>query len=76
MNRRDFLRKTATGMTALGGGVYLLGAASPKEADRAAKQLWRSTWRPETPHRLPDATHALAQRAIAGEHGRGMVRAD
>ncbi len=77
MNRRDFLWQATTGVAALGGGLYLMGGASPAEAaqTRDALDAW-GAWRPESPVRLSESTRTLAQRALSGEHGRGMVRAE
>ncbi len=72
------MKQATGGMVALGGGMYLVGAdkADASRATQDALQRWGNPWRPESPKRLSDVTHALAQRAIGGEHGRSMVRAD
>ena len=78
MNRRDFMRK-ASGVAAMGGGLYLMGAGGTGEAAveaQTALQQWGNPWRPETPERLSDTAHDLARRALGGEHGRAMVRAE
>jgi len=74
MNRRDFMR-TASGLAAAGGGLVLLGKgdAAVAAGEPAAHPL---PLLPQTPKRLSDATRALAERAISGEHGRGMRNAD
>ncbi len=72
------MKQATGGMVALGGGVYLVGAdnAGASVAAHAALRRWGAPWRPESPRRLSDVTHALAQRAIGGEHGRIMAHAD
>lgn len=76
MNRREFV-KAVSGVTALGGGLYLMGAMGEVEAsvDHPALNTWSERWWPESPKRLSDVTHALAQRAQTGEHGRSMSEA-
>jgi formate C-acetyltransferase len=77
MNRRDFIKKVSAN-AALGGGALMLAAekadgAIPKETTQAK---WGNPWRPPAPMRLSDVTHALAERAISGEHGRSMKNAE
>lgn len=75
MNRRDFI-KQVSGVVALGGGLYLSDSPADASTVRDISLGGRAgTWRLETPRRLSDITHHLAQRALAGEHGRSMARA-
>ena len=74
MSRRDFVGKVSR-MTALGGGLYWAGEAVARTQAETALQEWGVSWRPAFPKRLSDMTHELAGRAIAGEHGRSMVKA-
>jgi len=82
-SRRDFVKKVS-GMTALGGGLFALGAGG--DADGAVQEgaapqnvafakASGGSWRPAGPKNLSDATHELARRAISGEHGRSMANA-
>lgn len=71
ISRRDFVGK----VTALGGGVYLMGDAAARTQAEAALEKWGASWRPGSPKRLSDLTRELAARAIGGEHGRSMVKA-
>ena len=71
MSRRYFVGK----VTALGGGVYLMGDAAARAQAETALQEWGATWRPASPRRLSELTRELAARAIGGEHGRSMVKA-
>ncbi len=77
MSRREFVK--ATGASAVGGAVFLLGAESALRAAPADESQalagWGSPWRPPCPKRLSDTTRALAHRAISGEHGKGLVPA-
>ncbi|MBN2308171.1 MAG: hypothetical protein JXR94_04325 [Candidatus Hydrogenedentes bacterium] len=78
MERREFI-KTASGMVALGGGLFLSGPghdAAAHVAEQEPGRQWSCVWPPQGPKRLSDTTHALARRAIGGEHGRSMVKAD
>jgi formate C-acetyltransferase len=78
MNRRDFI-KQASGMVALGGGLFMTtsgGRAAASVPETAAGRVWSRTWPPQPPQRLSETTRALAHKAIAGEHGRSMVKAD
>ena len=77
MGRRDFVR-AVSGAAAIGGG--LLAASDQSVADASTReesvpQAWRSSWRPDSPKRLSDTTHQLAERALSGEHGRAMANA-
>lgn len=76
MDRREFV-KAVSGMTVLGGGL-LLGGVAGGEAERLAEPgaRWPNLGRPPVPRRLSDVTHDLARRALSGEHGRTMRRAD
>ncbi|HQM33341.1 MAG: hypothetical protein GXX88_02855 [Candidatus Hydrogenedentes bacterium] len=75
MSRRDFVGAVSR-MTALGGGLYWMGGAAARPQAEAALQHWGAAWRPASPQRLSALTHELADRAISGEHGRSMVKAD
>lgn len=76
MDRREFV-KAVSGMTVLGGGL-LLGGVAGGEAERLPEpgDRWANLGRPPVTRRLSDATHDLARRALSGEHGRAMRRAD
>ncbi len=78
MNRREFV-KAAGGAVALGGGVFLTGkdGKAVTDADVAkAMNDFRIAGMPTPPRRLRDETRALAQRGLAGEHGRSLKNAD
>ena len=74
ISRRDFVGAVSR-MTALGGGLYWMGGAAAHTQAEASLKRWGAAWRPASPQRLAAATHELAARAIAGEHGRSMVKA-
>lgn len=78
MNRREFMKQATGSMAALGGGLYWVCAdqAGASVAAQDALRRWGHPWRPDSPRRLSQLTHALAQRAIGGEHGRGMARTE
>ncbi len=74
LNRRDFMKRASAGAAAIGGSIAARAAVSP---DSTLPSGWHATaWRPERPQRLSDMTRTLAQRALAGEHGRSMTNAD
>ncbi len=75
MNRREFIRTTTASVTALGGGLMASGEAALLPTSPHAHQ-WATSWRPKSPRRLSEITHALARRALAGEHGQAMKNAD
>ena len=78
VNRREFM-KSATGLVALGGGLYMLAPLGKANAAFNAEEVlhaWDSPWRPTSPKRLSDVIHELAGRAFSGEHGRGMKNAE
>ncbi|HUT23961.1 MAG TPA: pyruvate formate lyase family protein [Sumerlaeia bacterium] len=54
-----------------------MGEGSSALARRGdAQDGWTSSWRPAVPKQLSDLTRRLAERALAGEHGRSMANAD
>ena len=74
INRRDFMKQASAGAAALGGA---LGAGASSVMPEATQPTaWMGAWRPEQPRRLSETTRALAQRALAGEHGRAMKNAE
>lgn len=73
MSRRDFVGRVSE-VTALGGGLFLLGGAAGADVP-GPSHAWSESWRPRSPKRLCDETHRLARRALAGEHGRSMTQA-
>lgn len=75
MNRRDFLKASAT---AVAGRLILMNSADMAQAGTAAPdctiKLTPSSSFP-SPRRLSDVTHELAKRGISGEWGRATANA-
>jgi len=71
--RRDFMR-SASGAVAVSGG--LLMGTKHDLADSVKRPSFQAPWHPTAPKRLSAITHELAARALSGEHGKGMGRAD
>ncbi len=74
VTRRHFVQ--SSGMFALGGGLFLNMKPEMNNAIAAdMPSLTCQPWRPEVTQRLSQETYQLAQRALAGEHGRTLVKA-
>ncbi len=75
LDRRDFIKTMGAGL-ALGGGVLAMNTAQASAPSRVSVSDWSRPAPFATPHHLSDQTHVLAQRGLAGEHGRALVNAD
>ncbi len=73
LSRREFVESFSTATLAAGAlASGTVRASTPVE--KPVPRHWQSTWTPETPRRLGDLTHALAERAMGGAHGRSLAR--
>ncbi len=74
INRRDFLK---TGAAALGGGLLYLSTGQAEAGSETEKLMHtlNSSTTFQTPKRLSDITHSLAERGLSGEFGRATVPA-
>jgi pyruvate-formate lyase len=72
MDRRSFL-KAGAGVVALAGGIYTSADGAAARARLAGLGI---ALPPAPPRRLSDTVHQLAQRALSGEHGRGLATAN
>lgn len=81
ISRAEFLKRSSLGLCALFVGLNKnLFAESTANTDvkSACDPLynWGRAWHPESPRRLSDITHHLAQIGLSGEHGRNLSYAN
>ncbi|HOJ33199.1 MAG TPA: pyruvate formate lyase family protein [Candidatus Hydrogenedentes bacterium] len=73
LSRREFITSSSTAAM-LGGGVLM--AKVGKSHESKSTLPFGDVWRPSPPRRLSEVTHALAARALSGEHGRALRNAE
>ena len=81
ISRSEFLKRSSLGLCALFVGLnekVFAGSAPAKALPEPGEHLynWGQAWHPESPKRLSDITHHLAQMGLSGQHGRNMPTVD
>lgn len=81
ISRSEFLKRSSLGLCALFVGLnekVFAGSAPAKALSEPGEHLynWGQAWHPESPKRLSDITHHLAQMGLSGQHGRNMPTVD
>ena len=81
ISRSEFLKRSSLGLCALFVGLnekVFAGSAPAKALSEPGEHLynWGQPWHPESPKRLSDITHHLAQMGLSGQHGRNMPTVD
>lgn len=77
ISRAEFLKRSSLGLCALFVGLnkdLFAGSISNTDVKSSCDPLynWGRAWHPESPRRLSDITHHLAQIGLSGEHGRNL----